>query len=181
MTADGQWIVYASSHPMKMGIWKIHPDGSGAERLASGTYFNPEVSRSGKYALYLTNVRPGANVIRVLRIGDGFQEPFEIACETRKPTQVVIGRARWSSHDQTILFIGQDEHGIHGIFEQPFTPGRDTSASRTRVAAFDPDSTAESFAITRVGKLVVATWDQLWSLMIADGIPGLFSSTPTRN
>lgn len=178
MTADGRWIVYTSSHPTKKGIWKIHPDGSGAERIASGAYFNPEVSPDGKYALYITSVHPTVNAIRVLRIEDGFNERFEIVCEIRKPTQVVIGRARWSankwsSNNQAILFIGQDENGIHGIFEQPFAPGRDTSGSRRRLAAFDPDTTTESFGISPEGRLIVASWDQLWSLMIADRIPGV--------
>jgi hypothetical protein len=173
MTAEGQWVVYTSSHPSKKGIWKIHPNGSGAERIASGVYFNPEVSPDGKYALYIASVQPTMNVIRVLRIEDGVQEPFEITCEIRKPTQVIIGRARWGTGNRTILFVGQDEAGTHGIFEQPFAPGKDTNASRRRLAAFDPDSTTESFGISAKGRLIVASWDQLWSLVIADRIPGI--------
>jgi Tol biopolymer transport system component len=173
MTAEGQWVVYTSSHPSKKGIWKVHPDGSGAERIASGVYFNPEVSPDGKYALYIASIQPTMNVIRVLRIEDGVQEPFEIICEIRKPTQVVIGRARWSTGNRTILFVGQDENGIHGIFEQPFAPGKDTHVLRRRLAAFDQDSTTESFGISARGRLIVASWDQLWSLVIADRVPGI--------
>jgi Tol biopolymer transport system component len=173
MTRDGRWIVYVSSHPVNKGIWKIRPDGSAAARLASGTHFNPEVSPDGKYSLYITSVHPAVNVIRVVRIEDGVQEPFEIACEIRRPTRVVIGRARWNSNNQTIVFIGQDENGVHGIFEQPFAPGKDTSRFRRRVGAFDPDTTTESFGISRDGKLIVASWDQLWTLIIADQIPGI--------
>src|SRR5205823_4535542 len=51
MTADGKWVVYSSAHPSTQGIWKIHPDGSGAARIVTGDYFNPEVSPDGQYAL----------------------------------------------------------------------------------------------------------------------------------
>lgn len=30
MTHDGNWIVYTSGNPAKLGVRKIHPDGSGA-------------------------------------------------------------------------------------------------------------------------------------------------------
>jgi hypothetical protein len=45
-----------------------------------------------------------------------------------------------------------------------------------RVAAFDPENATESFDISRDGKLIVASWDQLWSLVIADGIVGITRS-----
>jgi Tol biopolymer transport system component len=43
-TADSQWLVYVSSHPDKLGIWKIHPDGSGAARIAA-VYFRTGAAR----------------------------------------------------------------------------------------------------------------------------------------
>ncbi len=174
MTADGKWIVYTSSHPEKKGIWKIHPDGSGAQRIVSGTCFNPEVSPDGKYALYITSLHPAENVIRVVRVEDGVHERFQIVCEILKPTQVIIGRARWSLNRRAILFVGQDGNGVHGIFEQPFMPDKNTDQLRRRVAAFDPDTTTESFGISRDGRLIVANWDQLWSLVIGDSIPGAY-------
>jgi Tol biopolymer transport system component len=112
MTADRSWIVYTSSHPVKRGIWKVHPDGTGAEPIARGTYFNPEVSPDGKYVLYLTSPTPTRNVIRVARLEDGADQGFEIACNIRNPTQVVIGRARWRPDGRAILFIGHDDKGV---------------------------------------------------------------------
>jgi eukaryotic-like serine/threonine-protein kinase len=174
MSSDGRWVVYTSAHPQKRGVWKVHPDGTGAECIAKGTYFNPEVSPDGQYVLYLSSPTPNQNVIRVARIGDGSEERFEIACDIRQATQVIVGRARWRQNSRAILFIGQDENGIHGVFEQAFTPGKNTASTRRKVGAFDPDMATESFAVSPDGKrLVVAGWDQLWSLMIGEHIPGI--------
>jgi eukaryotic-like serine/threonine-protein kinase len=177
MTADKKWIVYTSSHPAKRGVWKVHPDGYGAEQIARGTYFNPEVSPDGEYVLYVTSPTPALNVIRVARIEDGADQNFEIECAIRNQTQVVIGRARWRPDAKAILFIGQDDNGVHGIFEQPFAPDRNTASARRKLAAFDPDVATESLGLSPDGKrLMVASWDQLWSLMVAERIPGVVQS-----
>jgi Tol biopolymer transport system component len=179
MTADGKWIVYTSSHPDKRGVWKIHPDGSGAEPIVRGTNFNPEVSPDGKFVLYLTSSTPALNAIRVARIEDGADQGVEIRCDIRKPTQVVVGRARWRPDGGAIVFIGQDENGVHGVYEQPFTSGRDTTSPARKLAAFDPDFATESLALSPDGKrLVIASWDQLWSLVLAERVPGIVRRRP---
>ena len=72
--------------------------------------------------------------------------------------------------------MGQDETGAIGIYAQDFVPGQDTSASRRRVAGFDPDVAAESFGFAPDGsRLVVAGWLQLFSLMEAEGLKGLLA------
>jgi Tol biopolymer transport system component len=173
-TPDGNWVVYTSSHSAKRGVWKVHPDGTGAVQIAKGTCFNPEVSPDGKYVLYLTSPAPALNVIRVVRVEDGADQQFEVACAIRKSTQVVIGRARWRPDSRAILFIAQDEHGVHGVFEQSFAAGMDTAASRRKLAAFNPDLATESLGLSPDGKrLVIASWDQLWSLMMAEQIPAI--------
>jgi hypothetical protein len=59
---------------------------------------------------------------------------------------------------------------------QDFAPGRDTAASRRKLAGFDPDVAAESFGISPDGKrLVLAGWVQLFSLMESEGLPGLLA------
>jgi serine/threonine protein kinase len=179
MTADGRWVVYTSAHPQKRGVWKVHPDGSAAAPVVKGTFFNPEVSPDGRYVLYLSSPTPTRNVIRVARISDGSDQQFEIVCDIRKPTQVIVGRARWRQDGQAILFIGQDEDGTHGVFEQQFLARTSTASTRRKLGAFDADLATESFAISPDGKrLVVAGWDQLWSLMVADQIPGILRPRP---
>ena len=54
--------------------------------------------------------------------------------------------------------------------------GRDTTATRRKISGFDPDVAAESFGIAPDGsRLVVAGWVQLFSLMQAEGLPGLLA------
>jgi hypothetical protein len=72
--------------------------------------------------------------------------------------------------------VGQDESGAIGLYAQDFVAGVDTSATRRKVAGFDPDVAAESFGIAPDGsRLVIAGWVQLFSLMEAQGLPGLLA------
>ncbi len=174
MTRDGQWIVYVSSHPSKVGIWRIHPDGSGEQRIAAGNYSNPEVSPDGQYALYVASLSAARNAIRFVRIADGAPMPFEIVCSIHKQTQWVIGRARWMPEGRAIAFIGQDERGVHGVYVQDFAPGKDTSASRRPLGGFDPEMSTESLAISPDGlHMILSTWEQSSSLMIAERVPAI--------
>jgi WD40 repeat protein len=176
MTKDGQWIVYVSSNPSKTGIWRIHPDGSGGHRIAAGAYSNPEVSPDGEYALYVTSLSASRNVIRMVRIADGAPIPFEIVCSFRKQTPWVMGRARWMPDGRAIAFIGQDGHGVHGVYVQDFVPGKDTSASRRSLGGFDPEMSSETFAISPDGThMIVSVWEQTSSLMMAERVPAIMS------
>lgn len=72
------------------------------------------------------------------------------------------------------MFIGQDETGIHGVYEQRFAPERVTTSLRRKLAAFEIDGTTESLGISPDGKrLVIANWDELWNLMLAEHVPGI--------
>ncbi|HBY63830.1 MAG TPA: hypothetical protein DEH78_28730 [Solibacterales bacterium] len=174
MTHNGRWVVYASANPQKSGIWRVRPDGADPFRLVAGTHFNPEVSPDGRYALYVTSPKPALNLIRVVGVEDGIEQGFEIQCPIRKRTPVVIGRARWRPDGKAILFLGQDERGVHGVFEQEFVPGKDTSETRRPVGGFDSGSTTESFAVSPDGRrLVISSWDRVSTLLLADRVPGL--------
>ncbi|HVT17558.1 MAG TPA: hypothetical protein VHQ90_15450 [Thermoanaerobaculia bacterium] len=75
---------------------------------------------------------------------------------------------------KAIAFLGQNDDGVNGVFVQDLAPGRDTRASRRPLGGFDPDLAAESFAVSPDGKrLVVPGWEQLYSIMAAEGIPGI--------
>jgi Tol biopolymer transport system component len=173
-TADGQWVVYRSGHPEKAGLWKIRTDGSRATQLVKGRISTPEVSPDGTRVLYRVFSGRYPALIRVARVADGGQEPFEISIDAQRRTTVTLGRARWTPDGREIAFVGQDESGTSGVFVQPFVPGRDTSARRRRLAGFDPDLATESFGISPDGsRVVIAGWVQLFSLMQAEGLPGL--------
>jgi Tol biopolymer transport system component len=166
-TPDGRWIVYGSANPDKVGIWRVRPDGTEASRLAKPG-IQAEISPDGQYVLYNTGSR-----LRVCRL-DGTHVPFEISVERRRWTATTLGRSRWMPDGRAIAFVGQDEKGVNGVFVQDFVPGQDTSRTRRPLGGFDPEASTESFAISPDGSLlVVASWEQLFSIMTGEGLEGL--------
>ncbi|MCG6922114.1 MAG: serine/threonine-protein kinase [Acidobacteria bacterium] len=175
-TPDGEWIVYSSGNPEKAGLWKIRPDGTEATHLFEGRATIPEVSPDGRHAVFRSFTGKYPARLRVARLRDGELEDFEILVEAHRRTTISLGRARWLPGGDAIVFVGQDESGAIGLYAQDFVPGRDTRATRRKVAGFDPDVAAESFGFAPDGsRLVIAGWVQLFSLMEAEGLPGLLS------
>jgi Tol biopolymer transport system component len=167
----GSWVVYVSTNPAQPGIWKIRLDATDATLLLAGRLNLPEISPDGQYALYSLNLSPTLTALRVLQVEDGIDVPFEILIERHPGATASLGRARWMPDGQAITFIGQDSKGLTGVFAQDFVPGRDTSASRRPVAGFDSQVAAESFGISPdATRIVVAGWEQLFSITRADGL-----------
>jgi WD40 repeat protein len=81
--------------------------------------------------------------------------PFEIRLSTKLPnttsSQTGFGRSRWMPDGKKIAFVGFDDAGLTGVFVQDFVPGQDTTATRRKLAGFDPDYITESFAISPDG------------------------------
>jgi Tol biopolymer transport system component len=168
-TPDG-WIVYALTNSPRQGLWKIRPDGSAPARI--GPCLNiPETSPDGRYVA-CPEIPVGP--VRVVRVADAAVMPFQIDVPHPRSSEMSLGRVRWSIDSKRIYFLGQDENGVNGIFVQDFDPQvRDTSASRRKVAAFDPNLEAESFAISPDGKrLVVAFLERLYGIVTIEGVPG---------
>lgn len=173
MTADGQWVVYWSSHPEKSGVWKIRPDGSDLSRVANGQFSNSEVSPDGRYVAYLSQ-RPGdlETMIFVSDIERAKSVPFQIRVGTPAVVEnIIFGRCRWALDGRTIAFVGADEDGRTGIYEQAFVPGEETSATRRRLVGFDAEQVVESFGFSPDGKrITLAMLDYTWQLKVADGL-----------
>jgi Tol biopolymer transport system component len=175
-TPDGQWVVYSSGNREKVGLWKVHPDGTGAVQLVKGRVSLPDVSPDGRHVLYRVFSGKYPALLKVVRVEDGQAVPFEMAVDAKRRTTVTLGRARWTPDGKAIAFVGQDESGASGVYAQDFVPGQDTTASRRKLAGFDPDVAAESFGLAPdASRLVLAGWVQLFSLMEADHLPGLLA------
>jgi eukaryotic-like serine/threonine-protein kinase len=176
VTPDNAWVVYSSGNPQKAGLWKVRLDGTQAAQVTAGRVTLPEVSPDGRHVLFRVFTGRYPALLRVVRLEDGKPEPFEIKVDTKRRTTIPLGRARWMPDGKAIAFVGQDENGASGIFVQDFAPGRDTAATRRPLAGFDPDVAAESFGIEPDGsRMVLAGWVQIFSLMEAEGLPGLLA------
>jgi len=176
MTKDEKWILYNSYHPSpdKRGVWKIHPDGTGAVRIAAGLTQWPEISPDGRYAsygFYKQSLNDPLTYEHVVEIDTGKDVPFEIRVSNRDR---VGGRMRWMPDQKSIVFIDENEKGNWGLFAQDFVPGKDTSSTRRPIAGFDPDRKMDTFTISPdQSSIVVAEVEVLSSLVLAEGIPGI--------
>ena len=170
-TPDGKWVVYHSTNPAHPGLWRMRSDGRDPVRLIEGAIQLPEVSPDGQNVLFIDGL---AARIRVVSLKDGHSVPFEIAIVRRKDTTAILGRARWMPDGRAIAFIGQDEHGVNGVFVQDFVPGSDTTATRRRLGGFDVENSAETFAISPDGKLLtIGGWEQMLNIMIVNNVRGI--------
>ncbi len=175
VTPDGGWIVFNQGSGPRVGIWKIHPDGSGAQKLVAGNTVLPEVSPDGQYVTYRTNLRTDLTAIRVVKASDGSPAPFETQVQVRSGFSAnSVGRSRWMPDGRALVFVGQDETGAYGLYAQDFAPGQDTTPTRRRLVGFEPGHATESFGISPDGsRIAIAGWDQVFSLMMAEGVPGV--------
>jgi eukaryotic-like serine/threonine-protein kinase len=169
-TPDGRWILYDSRNPEKLGLWKVRPDGTQASRIVANVPGQAQVSPDGQYVLYRAS--SGLD-IRACRL-DGTPVPFEISVERRRMTAITLARMRWMPDGRAVAFVGQDANGVNGVFVQDFIPGQDTTRTRRPLGGFDPEASAETFGISPDGsRLIVAGWEQLFSIMTAEGLDGI--------
>jgi serine/threonine protein kinase len=174
MTPDGKWIVYNSYNPdLKIrGVWKIRPDGSGAQRLTAGLTQWPEISPDGRYVVYgfyQQSLNDRFTYERVVDISTGAAVPFEIKVSNRDR---VGGRVRWMPDGKSILFVDEDQNGNWGVFAQDFVPGKDTRATRRPIAGFDADRKIDTFTVSPdLSRIILAEVEVLSSLTLAQGIP----------
>ena len=171
-TRDGQWIVYMSTNPKSAGLWKIHPDGSGGTLLIPGSNMRlPEVSPDGSFVVFQTGTGIQDARIKVVSLADGAKEVFDTPVPGFQKTVVTLGRSRWTPDGKHIIFTGQNDQGLDGVFIQDFIPGKDTLATRKKLAGFDPDWVSESLGISPDGKrLVISESERMFTIFIAEPI-----------
>ncbi len=180
-TPDGRWVVYSSGNPAHTGIWRIRPDGSEASMLVPGAYFLPDTSPAAPYTAFVrTHPDTAFNEILVLDVESGELVDFRIQVRRAAPGAsertgaANLGRPRWLRDGSAIAFLGEDDEGRRGIYVQDFVPGRDTSATRRKLAGFASDREAETFAFSPDGRrLTLAEIQESSSLMLAENVPGV--------
>jgi Tol biopolymer transport system component len=183
-TPDGKWIVYWSGNPAKLGVWKVHPDGTGEILLKRGNDAQTEVSPDGRYVLWVEQDRLDLrNVLHFVEVESGRDVPFtiEVRYTTGAPA-IIWGRARWSGDGRKVYFVGENEKGLSGIYAQDFAPGRNTASTRRPVAGFSRDYVSESFALSPDGNFLTLSAAQNSStIMVADGVPGAMPPVRARH
>jgi Tol biopolymer transport system component len=175
-TPDGRWIVYSSANPQRQGLWQLRADGQAARRLVAGITGLPEISPDGAWLLFSDYDR-ALTTLRVIRLADGAPAGFEIrlnAIVGVPRTRYIRGRARWTADGRAIAFVDEDRGGLTGVFVQDFLPGHDTTASRRRLAGFDPERVTESFGLSPDGRrIAIALREVAAHVLLASGVPGL--------
>jgi Tol biopolymer transport system component len=174
LTPDGSTLLWGSLHRGREGIWRSRSDGSGAEILARGlTLQLPEVSPDGRFVAFRAGFGPGQRAVRVLRLADAV-EVFGISFGVVDALAgLETGRCRWMP-DGRLAFVGLDDQGVAGVFVQDVVPGQDTSASRRKLAGFDPAVPAESFGISPDGaSITIAARESLGSIILAEPLAGV--------
>jgi Tol biopolymer transport system component len=175
-TPDGSWIVYWSGHPERNGVWKVRADGSSSTLLAPGNHIGTEVSGDGRFAAYVEQDRIDLrSTIKVVEIASGRAVPFRIDIRYRfGDARINWGRLRWSRDGRALYFVGRDDDGLSGVFAQEFAPGRDTSATRRKLAGFSSEYVTESLGLSPDGHLLtISTAQEFATLQLAEGVPGV--------
>jgi Tol biopolymer transport system component len=182
-TPDGEWIVYASAKPATRGIARVRPDGSEAAVVVPGNNILPEVSPDGRFVAFVADLGSDRATLRVARIADGegvFSVPLPSWIYWLGGSGLDQGRCRWWPDGRALAFILREAEGGYGVYWQEFKPGEDTSHTR-RLLAAEPGLDAESLGVSADGtSLTVSFREQLFDLMMAEGVAGLEDSRRIR-
>jgi Tol biopolymer transport system component len=104
---DGEWIAFAANRTGHFEIWRIRPDGSGAERLtetAGGSALSPVWSPDGRRLAY--GVR-GKGILEIDPTIPAPRTPRVLFPADRLGDQDAVPRA-WSPDGRHLLLVGRD-------------------------------------------------------------------------
>ena len=167
LSRDGSTIVYVSFNDAKRGIWKIGADGTDAKIIAPGRNILPEISPDGAWVSFVNQIP--VPTIEVVRLADG--APVFRIPNIPAGRGFIAGRHRWMPEGRRIAFLGGDGAGT-AIYVQDVVPGADTSATRRKLATFEPDVELHSFGIAPdMSFAVVAVRQATANLLEIDGLP----------
>ncbi|MEO8379568.1 MAG: protein kinase [Acidobacteriota bacterium] len=165
LPANGEWIYYDSSNPKSDGVWRVPRGGGPAQLVVAGETLHPAVSADGQYVAFQRPDSGRGSTIVVVRATGG--EVFS----TQSSLGTTSVRAHWIGTTHTLAFRAADAGGRITLFAQDVVPMTDTIATRRQLIPADPDSAAESFAISPDGqRAVLSIIDEASGLMIAEGV-----------
>ncbi|MDL2718200.1 MAG: protein kinase [Acidobacteriota bacterium] len=174
LSRDGSTVIYVSFNDARRGIWKIRADGTDAKILAPGRNVLPEISPDGAWVSFVTQIP--VPTIEVVRVADG--APVFRIPNVPAGRGFITGRHRWLPDGRGIAFLGGDGRGT-ALFVQDVVPGRDTAATRRKLAVFEPDVELHSFGIAPdMSFAVVAARQSTSNLLEIAGLPD--DVAPTR-
>lgn len=112
-TRDGQWI-YFSLVPSynRVEIWRVRPDGTGAQRLSTHTGFaqhdySPSPSPDGSRIAFLTN-RTATGSGRVMRVMD-------VVTAAENAIDVPANSPRWSPVGDEIAYLSEEDGSVRVV------------------------------------------------------------------
>jgi eukaryotic-like serine/threonine-protein kinase len=174
LSPGGSTLVFASFHEKNRGIWTIRPDGTNAKLLAPGLNILPEISPDGAWVSFVN--QGTVQDIRVVRLADG--APVFRIPNVPPGRGFITGRHRWLPDGHRIAFLGSDGAGT-AIYVQDVVLGADTSATRRKLATFEPDIELHSFALAPdMSFVVVAARQPASNLMEITGLPPEVAPAP---
>jgi Tol biopolymer transport system component len=176
-TPDGEWVVYMSSNPNKVGMWKVRVDGTDVTRLYDGSAFIPEFSPDGKHVVFNVTVGPFTNRMMIMDVVSGEVSIFGDLTRTTNYVSGADGRARWFADGKSIAFVGASGDEI-GVWVQDFIPGRDTTGTRRKLTGFESEWFVESFDLSPDNeRIVLSRIRPGGTVMLAENVPHV---TPPR-
>lgn len=158
-SADGKWVVYTQERGGLSDIFRVHPDGSGVERLTSDPAFDDQgvLSPDGRFLAFISTR------------GSGFANLWLLELSTKKYKSLTSGqsgnfRPAWSPDGAWIAF-SSDRDATPGLF-----PGQWETLQSTGIYIIRPDGSG----LRRVTKAGGVAGSPSWS---ADGKRVLFYET----